>query len=234
MNRIIIFSFLIILLFEPLYSQEDGYISRRVRKPDDITGSDNSFQIGFRIDYNFVSEKTITNADKQPVYEERIHSHSGNFTSPLSFYLPFRFTLDSSIAFEFRPGLILAGDEISTYTFGLLCYWHPFKNSLYLVMGLENGRHLNNFEFSQQPGIMSRITGQVSGHNDDLFHSSLVIGAGYKFNRTVSMDCSFRKPLKEQYGFTQIEDNKNIIDLPKGKYPMLLYWMIRIGANFYF
>lgn len=162
-THMIVFSFLLVMFLQLAYSQSDGYIVQKEQIALDSLESESPFRLGLRIDFNFVSEKTITNTDVMPKYEKRIHSYTHNFISPISIYMPMRLIKGGFFDFEFRPGLIFSGDELSSYTLGLFCHFYPLIERIYLSTGFENSKHLNPVKDNPHPGNSTKVLSEITG-----------------------------------------------------------------------
>ena len=190
------------------------------------------WHIGLRFDINMVKEQTMLGIEDQPTIVERNHIYHSYVLSPVSFYFPVNYICAENVQLELRPGLLMRGSELSSYTLGLLSKYYIIPNLMFVSLGLENSLHMAGVDVGSSHTSIPHWT-RVTGYNDDKIHTALILGAGINTSKKVSFDFSFTKPFSEVYGYYKVVDEKNHFELPDGKYSMKLYWMLRLGVNIF-
>jgi hypothetical protein len=186
------------------------------------------FSYGFRLDLNAVKEKKMKGIYDYPQIEERFHVYSRYAVTPLSLFFIAEYNFRSYLMFELRPGIIMCGKDLSSYALELYCRYFPFDNYLFTEFGIENRLHIKPMD---KEDINCNVCTKIDTHYDNEIHTDIALRLGVKASKKVSIDITYTKPFSEEYGYYEVIDEKNHFDLPDGKYPMKLYWMLRIGVN---
>lgn len=190
-------------------------------------------KFGIRIESNRVLEKRLENfTDLQPAYKLAFVPHSG-YVFPLSLYLFLQCNIDDKWSVEFRPGILFAGEHLTSLSLGLYGNYYIYKRKSYVVFGIDNTTHIDPVTFGEDSELRSAGFHTISAHNDNEFHSALLIGIGLHLSKVFSADISISRPLRIEYGSHEIKDSSDRIDLPDGRYPMKLYCMLKLGVNFF-
>jgi hypothetical protein len=196
-------------------------------------GERSEWKLGVRLDINMVKEQTMTGIDDQPKVIQKTHFSNRYISSPVSIYFPLNYLCSQKVELELRPGLLMRGSELSSYALGLYANYYLLSNLLFISGGLENTLHMAGIDVGDQSHTTIAQWTRVTGYNDDEIHTAVVLGLGIKTSETISLEVSFTKPFSEQYGYYQVVDEKNHFNLPDGKYPMKLFWMVKFGLNIF-
>ncbi len=188
-------------------------------------------KFGIRIESNRVLEKRLENfSDLQPAYELEFVPHSG-YVFPLSLYFFLQCDTDDKWSVEFRPGIRFAGEHLTSLSLGLYGHYYIYKRKSYVIFGIDNTKHIDPVTFGEDSELRSSGFQTISAHNDNEFHSALLLGIGLNLSKVFSADISLSRPFKIEYGWHEIKDSNNRIDLPDGRYPMKLFYLLKIGVN---
>lgn len=205
------------------YSKAQDRIDSTVRFPE--------IKFGLRVESNRILEKRLENfSGTQPAYKLAFVPHSG-YVFPVSLYLYLQYNIDNDWSAEFRPGILFAGEHLTSLSLSLHGKYYIYKRKSYVMLGLDNTRHIDPYTFGEDGELRSAEYQVITAHNDNEFHTAIVVGIGMHLSKVFSADISFSRPFKEEYGWHEIKDLNNRIDLPDGKYPMKVYGMLKIGVN---
>lgn len=191
------------------------------------------WRMGLRADINMVKEQTMIGIDDQPEVVTRSKIYSKYLLSPLSLYFLINYNHAGNLNFEARPGLLMRGSELTSISLGFYVNYYPFNYPLFITTGLENTLHLQGIAVGDKSHTSITHWTNVTGFNDNEIHTAINFGFGLKVTNKTTIDVSFTKPFKEQYGYYKVTDEKDHFILPDGKYPMKLLWMLKAGIVIY-